>query len=944
MTLSDASRINRILSERGILESAVANGWQAQGERGWRYPVFDLAGQAIGYRVKQIDRDPKYLWSPAKPQHPFAEWYILPETSRAIAAHGGLCYLANGEPALHAYHSGGIKHSIATTLSEISVPANVIDILQQLGVTRLVSIVDNDYAGYQAAIKWRDALRGSGIDFEACTWGKVQSNKVYIDDFGNEHPYIACDDIEPKIDGNDVWKLTAFDNTAFQTWIADVIPLPLPVPQEKPQQVAQEYDKTPQGLLDAILNAASASGLKGRGKWLNGKSIFREEKKPSFGISKEHGYGKDLATGEIYSTFTVAERLNIDWKAYYPKQLHSKKSQQQKQREAETLETAHVTQKEKVLAAWEQSRWRWTTEAAIDELSVKAMACQVWGQYKSWWTTKTPPKGMISAILNLSKSRSETARVLCLLHDAFRRGLINWAMFTIADIEDVLNVDPRVLRSALKDLQEWSLVRLLSGGYLKEILHSETALNYFSDYAATGKKPQWYTLNFDMDEIAGNIYTRLETVMLEKIHRRTYARRSSKIAESLGVETVQDLRPLQQRSEIVMQTDMDSKAAANKFQLEMEGDGVYWHGWQSELHNPTAFPIDMSQCENIQELRAQLLIHWITEVCGENTREDLRRLIGGSDGTLQTLYEDYHIDTEQQYERVEVVANFRDLRPVLREKQQQYRGMVRKISFKYRQKKGWDPQLLESAPLYYAKDSYKITKVWMLICKPSKQRMMTDEEIAIKVVTEAAQMSGPEVIEPEKKTGPMAITSPAPVSPRKKFSHFQAKLDVFMFTPYKLVSDIVLDDKQNVIYKAPSDVDLMRWLADNAQVRLHEKRTGKQKIALLKDVKATPDGYELRPYRMSCEIHGKPFVDTDGETMRVLNGKRDKQIEALEQKAQAPVILQQKVMEEKAPRELSEYDRRTLDFIQRRWEREHKEHVNRFEWIRKYDNRDEKAA
>lgn len=937
MTVSDASRINRILSERGILESAVANGWQAQ-PHGWRYPVFDLDGGVIGYRVKQIDRDPKYLWSPAKPKHTLAEWYILPDMRRAIAASGGLCYLANGEPALIAYHSAGVKNAIATTLSEIAVPANIQDVFQQLGITRLIAIVDNDYAGYQSAIKWRDALRGSGIDYEACTWGKVQSNKVYVDTFGNEHPYIACDDVPAKIDGNDAWIQTAFDNAAFQTWVAGVIALPLPVPQEKPQQEAKTFEETPKGLIDAIISSAIARGLKERrGKgWLHGKSIFREEKKPSFGINTEHGYGKDLATGEVYGVFQVAERLNIDWQAYYAN--HSQEYQQQKQREAETLEAARQASQERVEAFVDdlERKERQQKEDAIkDELSNQV---KTWleGDYRSWWQTTIPPKGIISAILNLAKTRSETARILCLLHDAFLTGRIIWACFTEGDLVAALpEENPKTIKTALNELLELSFIRFLSGGYLKEILHSEIAENSCFSAPEIGRKPKWYALNFDLLDIANHIYERLETAFLEKIHRRTYAKRSGKVAQGLGIESVQDLRPLQRRSQIVMQSDPYSKAAEQKYQLEMEGDGTFWYGWRAELASDTVFPIDISNCESVQNLRAQLLLYWIEHIRAENTREDLRRLIGGSDATLQTLYDEYGIVSEQQFERVDIRADFDDLRPVLREKQQQYRGMARKIAFKKWKEKGWQVQELERACINYVRHSSEIARVFMLICKPSKQRLMTEEEMTALAASAIEDGQLDTVTVPTVKPEPKVITSPMPRNPNRKFSQFQARLDVFMFTPYKLLSDVVLDDKQNVIYKAPSDVDLMRWLADNTQVRLHEKRTGKQEIKLLKDVPSVPDGYELRPYRMSCEIHGKPYVDTDGEIMRLLNGRREKAQEKLEQEASKPVILQQKAMLETPVRALSEFDRRTLDFIQRRYEREYAgKQESRFSFVR----------
>lgn len=313
------SELEQNLTSRGILKVAQKAGWQPTryyGRDGWSYPVVDYAtGKQIAQRWKAgpaKSSEMKYSWIPNKPATSAADWYILPSTAEAVAAADGVCYLANGEPALLAYHASSIQNVISTTLSEVSIPSNVIDALRTMGIHRLIYPIDNDDAGIKSGIKWRDALAGSGIDLEVLSWG---------------------DDAPAKADANDIWIACQFDRVTFQKRLACLLAadLPAPVQNDLRDYDPDAFEETPAGLIDAIVTAMRARGFKGRGEWITGKSIFREDKSPSTSLNTKTGVLHDHGTGESHSTFTVSEQLGIDWKRYYPERKAVGKSDLHKQ-------------------------------------------------------------------------------------------------------------------------------------------------------------------------------------------------------------------------------------------------------------------------------------------------------------------------------------------------------------------------------------------------------------------------------------------------------------------------------------------------------------------------------------------------------------------------------------------------------------------------------------
>lgn len=291
------------LQARGILKAAIAAGWQPRfwnGRDGWQYPVCDYDGNAIVLRWKAAPNQGdgnKYSFIPSKPKNPLANWYILPGTADAITKNHGVCYLANGEPSKLAYHAAGVHNVIATTASENTVPANTIDVLQKLGVHRLLYPADKDQAGMNSAVKWREALRGSGIDYEALQWS---------------------DQVPDKGDANDLWIALEFDQILFRATLHNLSPLDLPAVKEQPKQEYTgdtNYNEFPEAFVNAVIKKVET--LEGFTRWKsngwgNFSSPFREDKTPSAGFNRlTLGYNDFAGNGMGIVEFANAIGINI---------------------------------------------------------------------------------------------------------------------------------------------------------------------------------------------------------------------------------------------------------------------------------------------------------------------------------------------------------------------------------------------------------------------------------------------------------------------------------------------------------------------------------------------------------------------------------------------------------------------------------------------------------
>lgn len=299
---------DKILKERGIFDQAMNAKWDFRwyrGAFGWSYPIIGYDGNEIARRWKAIDdinaerAGCKYAWDGGKPNHPDANWYYLGPITWHIKENQGVCYIANGEPALLAYHAGGVPNVIATTAGENTIPDDTVSRCKQLGITRLIYPYDNDDAGRKSASKWRDAIAGSGIDFEALTFEEILPDKA---------------------DANDLWIDVKFNASEFQYSLECLPTGRLLGPRKKVEYGRYNSNTENNGqLADAI---ASHFGLTG-GRVRQGfyaKKVhcpFHDDNHASAGIAADSGVLHCFSNCGVIDPMSVASFIGIDTSRYH---------------------------------------------------------------------------------------------------------------------------------------------------------------------------------------------------------------------------------------------------------------------------------------------------------------------------------------------------------------------------------------------------------------------------------------------------------------------------------------------------------------------------------------------------------------------------------------------------------------------------------------------------
>lgn len=279
-----------LLAARGILKTAQAAGWTMQAN-GWVYPVIGLDGNQTARRWKAYNSDakPKYRWVPNKPAD--ATYYTASNVRQAVAQANGVVYIAAGEVDVLTYVSAGMKNVFAW-FGETNVPHTLAQDLAAIGVKRVIYLPDRDDAGIKSAMKVRDVLAGSLIDFDVRHLPRSLGEKA---------------------DTNDLWQKVNFDSDAFNYAVtnAPALSLPAPKPRRQTPVTPPAHDGTPEDLLRALEQALDATGYNERGWSKALSSPFREDKNPSATWNRDSGVLHDFATGESYSPYALAEHFRI---------------------------------------------------------------------------------------------------------------------------------------------------------------------------------------------------------------------------------------------------------------------------------------------------------------------------------------------------------------------------------------------------------------------------------------------------------------------------------------------------------------------------------------------------------------------------------------------------------------------------------------------------------
>lgn len=291
-----------LLERRGLLAVAKRFGWTPDGA-GWRYPVYKSDGSHVQvdgqplWRWKAFDSDakPKYVWQPRGLSGKLPHYYILPGTVDAIRKDGSVI-LASGEPDVLAFRAAQADN-VLCWFGESQTPETLAADLKLLGVSRVECYPDLDDTGMQWAATIRERLLGSDIRCEICRLPGEMGSKTDI---------------------NKLWIDVRFDVAKF--W--DVLAVAPPLQIQQKVRSADEPKDFPQEFYDAIERALDVTKFDQDG-WSNPircpmKDHEHDDRNPAAGWSRERKVLKCFKCGGFHLAKDVADKLNIDWRAYMP--------------------------------------------------------------------------------------------------------------------------------------------------------------------------------------------------------------------------------------------------------------------------------------------------------------------------------------------------------------------------------------------------------------------------------------------------------------------------------------------------------------------------------------------------------------------------------------------------------------------------------------------------
>ena len=639
-----------LLKQRGIYEQAMRDGWEVERDF-WKYPLYDRhENKIIGYRRKIFNPDThqKYGWYWKKPDDPDAEWYITKGTRQAIADADGLVYIANGEPAVEAMKAAGIHNVLSSTLSEVAVPKNIIDLLQSLDVKHAIYLADNDNAGERAAENWRNAIFHTSIIFDPRIWVEYPAGS----------------------DSNDVWIAVDFSPPAFRKALDECTLLTLPAYQKekKRKRSAVNYSDDLKLTIENTLSASYGmnTNYKTNG-WSHNFSCvnpMHTDQKPSAGYHPETGALRCFTCGETYPPETIAGWLGIDLSKF--KKQKTTVTNTKDQRREEFKRYAEVEQE--ALAQDD------TPADPLAELAERYHAYEN-GTYYSWFDTPSIPLHVLSAIYTLSHSRSEVPYIAYSMHQLLMNGHLNAALFTSDDLACQLpHITANALRKALDSLVAWGFLSLLNPNTMYSIQGAKDAKN--------GRPPKQYSVNADYER--HTYYYLLEALgyfYREQIFKDVLVSDMNPLLDALmdSGEGWKD-HYWQWRKRHNGLDDPAISKAMFEYKSIMTGD-FSWVGWRKALKSSHTLVLNDDVITNTKTLRQQLYRHYVLRYEDRPTVSDLSMLFGCSDNTVRNMQDGAMIVTKPMYEKVtEAVAN--DISDQISAIARRHRGIPQKASVK----------------------------------------------------------------------------------------------------------------------------------------------------------------------------------------------------------------------------------------------------------------------
>lgn len=300
------SALREKLTARGIAEAADAAGWvetTMYGEPGWAFPLHGATGNvhrlpdgrtAQRWKAYAPNATRKYMWGYEdqkrgdlrQPEHCRYYWIGGADMREIIQDNDGVLHITAGEPDALTLYAMGYRN-VTSFFGEGNVPATLPDDLERLGVREVHYYADNDNAGYDAAMKVRDALKTTLI---TCTLYAAPS----------EHN-----------DLNDLYVANKHDTEATHTALRTIA-----AGESTPSVTAADANFDVTAYVSAVTSALGATWKRHRNGWSEPMAcIFADHeydnRRPAAGWNETAQSYRCFKCGRTYDIDKVAERLNI---------------------------------------------------------------------------------------------------------------------------------------------------------------------------------------------------------------------------------------------------------------------------------------------------------------------------------------------------------------------------------------------------------------------------------------------------------------------------------------------------------------------------------------------------------------------------------------------------------------------------------------------------------
>lgn len=290
-----------LLKERGITAKTVYEFGIECGDNGWTYPVSNVKR----FKKYPFADGPKYAWIPNKPGISILHQYS--DLSQAMRESNGDCWLTT-EFDYFLLYSLGIKNAIAL-FSETSIPENLVQILDSIGVRCLLVAPDKDKTGEIFLNKLTAALYGSDIEIIAYALPGAEKTDI-TSYFQSLLAQERVTDIEGK--------------SGFERQLMKLPNLDIVTPEKvKGERATLNRNVFADDLCEAIADTLGVNAYNDTG-WSKNAVLcpFHDDSEPS-ATWHEDGLLYCHAEGKTFSAVEVAKALELDISHYNRTRDHS---------------------------------------------------------------------------------------------------------------------------------------------------------------------------------------------------------------------------------------------------------------------------------------------------------------------------------------------------------------------------------------------------------------------------------------------------------------------------------------------------------------------------------------------------------------------------------------------------------------------------------------------